>query len=100
MIRKLKIKLTALLLTFTIVFTTIPVVAMAKQTSAASEKPAYIVGEIESLRTETEKVFKQTGYSYEYVFVNDGSKDATKQKLKGLYPMTSWKGFADTISVK
>ncbi|MGN0173751.1 MAG: glycosyltransferase family 2 protein [Acutalibacteraceae bacterium] len=42
-------------------------------------------GNVELFFEETEKVFKQTGYSYEYVFVNDGSKDATKQKLKGLF---------------
>ncbi|MEE1003306.1 MAG: glycosyltransferase family 2 protein [Acutalibacteraceae bacterium] len=42
-------------------------------------------GNVELFFEETEKVFSNTGYTYEYVFVNDGSSDSTKQKLKGLF---------------
>ncbi len=42
-------------------------------------------GNVELFYKETEKVLSNTGYSYEYVFVNDGSSDTTKQKLKGLF---------------
>ena len=46
-------------------------------------------GNVELFFEETEKVFSNTGYTYEYVFVNDGSSDSTKQKLKGLFEKTT-----------
>lgn len=42
-------------------------------------------GNVELFFEETEKVFGPTGLSYEYVFVNDGSSDQTRQKLKTLF---------------
>lgn len=42
-------------------------------------------GNVEKFFEESEKVFKNSCYSYEYVFVNDGSSDLTKVKLKGLF---------------
>lgn len=42
-------------------------------------------GNVELFFEETEKVFSNTGYTYEYVFVNDGSSDSTRQKLKELF---------------
>lgn len=42
-------------------------------------------GNVELFFEETEKVFHSTGYSYQYIFVNDGSSDLTRQKLKSLY---------------
>lgn len=42
-------------------------------------------GNVELFFEETEKVFSSTGYSYQYIFVNDGSSDLTRQKLKALY---------------
>ncbi len=88
--KSIKFKLTALLLTFAIVFTTIPIVAMAKQTSVDGEKPAYIVGEIESMRTETQKVFKMSDgkmqtavYNAPIHFENeDGEWEQINNKLK------------------
>lgn len=35
--------------------------------------------------SETEKAFQNSGISYEYVFVNDGSTDDTEKNLKNLY---------------
>ncbi len=46
-------------------------------------------GNIEPFFYETEKVFKNSGYSYEYIFINDGSTDSTKQKLKSLFESNS-----------
>ena len=85
-----KIKLTALLLTFAIVFTTIPIVAMAKEQSVYDEKPAYIVGEIESMRTETEKVFRMSDGKMQMAVYNtpihfeneDGEWKQINNKLK------------------
>lgn len=34
---------------------------------------------------ETEKVFSNSGFSYEYVFINDGSSDATQEKLEMIF---------------
>lgn len=42
-------------------------------------------GNVELFYNEAEKVFKNCGYTYEYVFINDGSTDATRSKLKGLF---------------
>ncbi len=42
-------------------------------------------GNVDLFYQEAEKVFKDSGYTYEYVFINDGSKDATRQKLKSLF---------------
>ena len=42
-------------------------------------------GNVELFFNETEKVFSKTNYSYEYVFVNDGSYDSTREKLKRLF---------------
>lgn len=42
-------------------------------------------GNIKLFFEETEKVFGPTGYSYEYVFVNDGSHDDTKVILETLF---------------
>ncbi len=88
--KKNVIKLIALLLTFAIVFITIPIVAMAKQTSVDGEKPAYIVGEIESMRTETEKVFKMSDGKMQMAVYNapihfeneDGEWEQINNKLK------------------
>ncbi len=46
-------------------------------------------GNVELFFDETEKVFKNSGYSYEYVFVNDGSVDSTREKLKNLFESNS-----------
>jgi glycosyltransferase involved in cell wall biosynthesis len=40
---------------------------------------------IEAFYNEFIKVFKQTDYKYELVFINDGSKDKTMEKLMDLY---------------
>jgi glycosyltransferase involved in cell wall biosynthesis len=40
---------------------------------------------VEAFYEETEKAFANVGFDYEYVFVNDGSKDKTLQKLHSLY---------------
>lgn len=40
---------------------------------------------VENFFKATEKVFSSLDYSYEYVFVNDGSSDATRDKLKLLF---------------
>lgn len=37
---------------------------------------------VELFFKETERVFSATGYSWQYVFVNDGSSDATRSVLK------------------
>ena len=42
-------------------------------------------GNIELFFQETEQAFQSTDYSYQYVFVNDGSSDSTRQVLKDLY---------------
>lgn len=42
-------------------------------------------GNVTAFFEEAEKVFKNSGYSYEYVFVNDGSRDNTKYELKSIY---------------
>ena len=42
-------------------------------------------GNVERFYAESEAVFAGKGFSYEYVFVNDGSTDATKEKLTALY---------------
>lgn len=42
-------------------------------------------GNIEKFYEETEKVFSGKGIQYEYVFINDGSTDSTKDKLKNLF---------------
>ncbi len=42
-------------------------------------------GNVELFFSEAEKVFKSSGYTYEYVFVNDGSSDKTRAKLKGIF---------------
>ena len=34
---------------------------------------------------ETEKTFKECSFSFEYIFVNDGSKDNTEKNLRALY---------------
>ncbi len=40
---------------------------------------------VELFFKETEKVFSATDYSWQYVFVNDGSSDSTRRVLKKLY---------------
>lgn len=42
-------------------------------------------GNVEKFLSETNRVFEGKVESYEFVFVNDGSRDGTYQKLKGLY---------------
>ncbi len=42
-------------------------------------------GNVELFFSEAQKVFKNSGYSCEYVFVNDGSTDLTKEKLKNIF---------------
>ncbi len=42
-------------------------------------------GNVEKFFEEAEKVFALSGIKYEYIFVNDGSGDNTKQRLKKLY---------------
>ncbi len=42
-------------------------------------------GNVELFFNEAQKVFKNSGYSYEYVFINDGSVDATGKKLKEVF---------------
>lgn len=42
-------------------------------------------GNIEKFYDETEKVFSGKGIQYEYIFINDGSTDSTKSKLKSLF---------------
>lgn len=42
-------------------------------------------GNVEKFFEEGEKVFQKTGIKYEYIFVNDGSSDKTKEKLSALY---------------
>lgn len=42
-------------------------------------------GNIEKFYEETEKVFSGKGIKYEYIFINDGSTDSTKEKLKSLF---------------
>lgn len=42
-------------------------------------------GNIEKFYQETEKIFSGKGIQYEYVFINDGSTDSTKAKLKELF---------------
>ncbi len=42
-------------------------------------------GNVELFFEEAEKVFKNSGYSYEYIFINDGSTDSTREKLKNLF---------------
>ena len=44
---------------------------------------------IELFFSETEKTFNSTGYTYEYVFINDGSRDQTRQTLKKLFENNS-----------
>lgn len=49
---------------------------------------------VENFYKRVEEVFSGCGYSYEYIFVNDGSKDKTYQKLVELvntYPQSSIK---------
>ena len=40
---------------------------------------------VELFYEETVKAFKDVDYDYEFVFVNDGSRDKTLEKLKKLY---------------
>ncbi len=40
---------------------------------------------IEPFFAEAEATFKNSGYTYEYVFINDGSIDKTKEKLKSIF---------------
>lgn len=40
---------------------------------------------VELFYKETVKAFENTGFDYEFVFVNDGSRDKTLEKLKKLY---------------
>lgn len=42
-------------------------------------------GNIEKFYEETQKVFSGKGIEYEYIFINDGSTDTTKEKLKSLF---------------
>lgn len=42
-------------------------------------------GNVEKFFSETKRVFEGKVSDYEFVFVNDGSKDNTYEKLKGLY---------------
>lgn len=42
-------------------------------------------GNVKAFFCEAEKVFKNSGYSYEYIFVNDGSRDLTKCELTELF---------------
>ncbi len=42
-------------------------------------------GNVEKFFSEVNRVFKEKVSDYEFVFVNDGSKDKTYQKLKNLY---------------
>ena len=42
-------------------------------------------GNVEKFFEESEKVFAHSGIRYEYIFVNDGSADKTKELLDGLY---------------
>ncbi len=46
-------------------------------------------GNVELFFKETEKVFKNSGNSYEYIFINDGSTDSTREKLKNLFESNS-----------
>lgn len=40
---------------------------------------------VEAFYNETEKAFREVSFDYEYVFVNDGSKDKTLENLKKLH---------------
>ncbi len=42
-------------------------------------------GNVELFFNEAQNVFKNSGYTCEYVFVNDGSTDLTRAKLKSIY---------------
>ncbi len=42
-------------------------------------------GNVELFFSETEKVFVNSEYSYQYIFVNDGSTDFTREKLKAIF---------------
>ncbi len=42
-------------------------------------------GNIEKFYEETEKIFSDKGIQYEYIFINDGSTDSTRDKLKTLF---------------
>lgn len=40
---------------------------------------------VDAFFSESEEVFYGKGFSYEYIFVNDGSSDSTQDKLVGIY---------------
>lgn len=42
-------------------------------------------GNVEGFYSLVNEVFRDKGFSYEFVFVNDGSTDSTRERLKGLY---------------